>query len=809
VKSLKVLTLSAGVAALIAACGGSGGGGGSPPSPAPAEPAAVSVQVLSSAPQYVSGGDALVAVDAAADDQAQLTLWLNGEPATLKRPSASVTNTRVQGLLTGLLDGDNQLEVRHASRGKVAELTLRNYPITGPMFSGPQQEPFVCSVVTELGKEPLVDTTDDKYFAVKDGNGAVLGYSRNCSIDSYVSYYYMPQGKNHHNDYKPMPTDGSRPADMGTTTLLDGRTVDFVVRWERGTINRFIYQYVMLAPLGEDPDQPPDTSLWNGRLVYHFHGGVGFGHYQGGPDRRAGLVDAIGKGYAMAYSTGTRTGEHYNLVVGGETALMTKEGFIERYGVPSYTVGLGASGGGIQQYLYPQNHPGLLDAAIAQQPYPDMVGQIPHVGDCELLEYYMDVTDRANTKWLTIKNRSWLVGMNAEETVLSPYKQFESIINNVPNGPRVSFASGSTECREAWQGLTAGAMNPKFDADDIIGRGAQDGRMDISRFNLEGFSHFDDVRNVYGVGSDGYPRSTWDNVGVQYGLQAMKDGHISQQEFLDLNLRIGGWKQASEMVTEGFPFNGTSGPEQLRAATEPGYFDPWSARNMNRWDPATPKTPAPRTHASLEAIQAMYESGLVFFGKTDIPTIDWHPYLERRLDMHNVHQSFAIRKRIRAAMGNSDHQVIWFTDTPLSDDDDNDFDQVPMALEVMDEWIAQIRANPDRGVAANRPSRAVDSCFDVNGQPIAAGASVWDGIVDNRPAGACTLKFPTYRTSRIVAGAPLEGGIFKCALKSVDQAVTDGTYGSWTPTSTQIATLKNIFPEGVCDYSRPDQGKPS
>lgn len=39
-----------------------------------------------------------------------------------------------------------------------------------------------------------------------------------------------------------------------------------------------------------------------------------------------------------------------------------------------------------------------------------------------------------------------------------------------------------------------------------------------------------------------------------------------------------------------------------------------------------------------------------------------------------------------------------------------------------------------------------------------------------------TQAFPMYGTSRIVAGGPVEGGIFKCALKPVDAALTDGTY---------------------------------
>jgi len=757
--------------------------------PSEKKPEPITLRVLSSQPQYVSGGNARIAVIAPPSEQDKLELWLNGAKVT---PKLVASATKLEGVLSGLLLGKNELEVRHSVRGKVDALTLTNYPITGPMFAGPKQEPFVCSVTSELGKEPLVDTTDTKYFAVHDAAGATIGYSRSCSIDSYVEYLYMPIGGTRVQDYLPLPSDGSRPANMAKTKLMDGREVDFIIRIERGTINRFIYQYVMLAPFGEDPSKP-DLSLWNQRLIYHFQGGVGFGHYQGGPDKRVALPSALGKGYAVAYSTGNRTGEHYDLILGGETALMTKEGFVKRYGVPLYTVGLGASGGAIQQYIYPQNHPGLIDAAVAQQSYPDMVGQIPHIGDCELLEYYMDVTDRLNTKWQTTKNRTWLVGLNAEDSVPNPFYALRGTLAAL--GFPVSMAPGSTECRKAWMGLTAGAMNPKYDADDI-GKRAQ-GRMNLAAFGLVPFSHFDDVRNVYGVGADGYPRSTWDNVGVQYGLQSMKDGKITAAEFLDLNFKVGGWKQLSEMVEEGFPYNGTDAAEQAKIGRDPRYFDPWGSRNMNQWNPAVPSIPAPRTHGDPDAIKAVLASGLVFTGKTDIPTIDWHPYLEQKLDMHNVHQAFAVRKRIRAKQGNSDNQVIWFTETRGAA---TQFDQVPMALAVVEEWMQNLRNNSSLGVAKNRPAQAVDSCFDKDGVVMASGEHVWDGILDSQAKGTCTQAFPMYSTSRIVAGAPLEGGVFKCRLKSVSAAITDGTYGSWKPTLSEIQKLQAIFPEGVCDY---------
>jgi hypothetical protein len=190
--------------------------------------------------------------------------------------------------------------------------------------------------------------------------------------------------------FKPLPAGRGRPADLARTTLLDGRTVDYVVRRERGTINRFIYSFAMLAPLGEGPAGEPDTSLWNRRLVYTFDGGVAIGRNQGTPGGSALYDIGLRRGYAIVHSSGTRTSTHYNLELGGETALMTKEEFVERYGLPLYTVGVGGSGGGIQQYVYGQNHPGLLDAGIPQYSYPDMVTQTIHIGDCELLEYYMD-----------------------------------------------------------------------------------------------------------------------------------------------------------------------------------------------------------------------------------------------------------------------------------------------------------------------------------------------------------------------------------------------------------------------------------
>jgi hypothetical protein len=349
---------------------------------------------------------------------------------------------------------------------------------------------------------------------------------------------------------------------------------------------------------------------------------------------------------------------------------------------------------------------------------------------------------------------------------------------------------------KAWRGTQPLVMNP------LLGRVPNSEnyvpQSDIAAIE---WTHFGDARNIYGVGADNYARQTWDNVGVQYGLKSMKNGEITPTEFLDLNFKVGGWKQPRDMVQEGFPFLPGITPAMLLA--NPALFDPWSRRNMNLAPAAD--VPAPRTEGNLEAMRAAYTSGLVFGGNMPLPTIDTRPYLERELDMHNAHQSFAVRKRMLQKMGNADHQVIWFTDTlPGGTAADKNF----VAVDVMDRWMANIREKPWLGIARNRPAEAVDSCFKADGTLMHSGPNVWDGILDDKPKGACTLAFPLFGTSRIVAGAPFEGGIYKCALKSVDTAVADGTYAPWLPDDASIAKLKQTHPQGVCDYSKPDQGRP-
>ena len=381
-----------------------------------------------------------------------------------------------------------------------------------------------------------------------------------------------------------------------------------------------------------------------------------------------------------------------------------------------------------------------------------MVTQTIHVGDCELLERYMDLTDEGNPKWANWENREWLEGLNSSATFPNPWAGVGAV--------------GSSECVNGWRGLTPLAMNPLF---GTAGAGTE--RMDPAVMAAVHWTHWEDVRNVYGVGPDGYARQTWDNVGVQYGLKALTDGNITPAEFLHLNATVGSWKDPGEMVQESLPF-------------VPGTADRWSLRNQRTGDPA------PRRAGSIPAMNAAYREGLYFDGDIDIPTIDWRPYLEEMLDMHNSHQSFASRQRMLDHDGRASNQVIWFSQPGD--------DRTQEAFAVMDEWL----------LSDHRPDDATDRCFTAAGVEIARGSRVWDGILNSRPDGVCTTAFPIHSTSRIVAGGPLRGGVYKCALQSVSKGIARGLYGSWKPTAAERARLEQIFPTGVCDYTKDDVGRP-
>jgi len=64
--------------------------------------------------------------------------------------------------------------------------------------------------------------------------------------------------------------------------------------------------------------------------------------------------------------------------------------------------------------------------------------------------------------------------------------------------------------------------------------------------------------------------------------------------------------------------------------------------------------------------------------------------------------------------------------------------------------------------------------------------------------------FPVAANPRLVAGSPLTQDRLKCELKPIDRADYRVALSD-----AQLGTLREMFPAGVCDYSRPGVGKRS
>lgn len=740
------------------------------------------------------------------------------------------------------------------------------------------QEPFLCTTEFNMLGQPIVDNQDMEGTPVypEDAGGnpdrtqEPIGWSKNCQADTVVEYGYRDTS----GAVKSLPIGTTTlPADIAMIPVSELRGTDqmdlggvteipFIYRYERGTLpqNRFVYSIAMLAPFSEvsDPASGASTDLWNGRLLFFFGGGVAIGHSQGGlsgTDSQS--YEALRLGHAVVYSSGTRMNVHYNLMLAARTAVELKGLFVEEYGDPVYTVGIGASGGSIQQFHLAQNDPDVLDALIPMYSYPDMTTQTIHVGDCEMLEYYMDVTDGSNPRWADWDDRQIIQGMHTIEGFTSSW---QARAGN----------SGSSECIEGWRGLTPLVLNPTFPAPDKLGDVIgpfvdeitdkaiaklmdpnapavyPDDFPDLGRVlrtyedpsQWVEWTHWEDTAEVYGVGDDGFARVPWDNVGVQYGLRAVAQGQITPAEFLKLNAEIGSWTDTADMVPEDCDMIGAlAGSDFALLGSIVGLCsgndaDWYSSGNMRLGLDANGV--APRHEGDIVAMQNAYSSGLVFSGNTarDIPILETRPYLEDELNMHNSQQSFVIRDRIRAAQGDDANHVIWFQDARPSMSDAAESDYVSRMLVTMDDWMANVMANPSSSAADNRPNAAVDSCFATDGSLIAAGNGVWDGAEQMILTGAgawkgtapdtvtdpdtgseitlgeCTKVFPLYSTSRVVAGGPLAENIYKCQLKPVARAIADGDYGDWEPSASEVTRLEEIFADGVCDYSVMGVGMP-
>ncbi len=699
----------------------------------------VEIQVLSSKPYLVSGETALVQISGPLRRVLpQVNVLVNGKRVTA---SFKRVQNNLIGLVTTLHQGENEIAVAAPDGVILNRLRVTDYPITGPMISGPQQEPFICQT---------------QQFVLPDGTNLPPASEPECSVKTVVQYVYMSTTSE---TFVPLTNTTSLPSDVASTTTLDGVTVPYVVRVEIGTIDRSIYQIAIL----NDPTTQPNPTVndppkgWNKKLIWSHGGGCPPGWYIQGSTTGVVLDDQhLSEGFALASTSFNAPDQVCSAVKSGEATSMTKARFIERFGVPTYTMSIGCSGGSYDSELLADAHPGLFDGIVISCIFPDPNSIAISGMDARLLvNYYTNTAPGALT--------------NAQILAVAGFAEFAQIptaavtadrtdpIQNRPPIPGVSPYYATSPTGADWDPDVPASL--RYDP-TTNPHGA---RPDI----------WDENHNIYGIDRrTGFALRPYDNTGIQYGLAALNSGAITKSQFLDLNENIGGFDIDDNYIPQ-------------RTVGDPG------------------------------AIRRAYEGDLNLSGGGGLKStaiLGWNQIysdLDPNGEYHLHYHMFEMRARIEQANGNTDNVVLWsaglpfsalFTPTPTDTLYGN-----TLALQTtlaMDSWLTNVAADTSRRtlaakVADDKPDSLRDGCWiePSSGAPNFLAEKQFYG---GPGTSTCNSAFPAFSWPRHVAGMPLVNNILKCDLKPIDQRDYAVRF-----TRAETARLESIFRGGVCDWSRP------
>jgi uncharacterized tannase-like protein DUF6351 len=732
------------------------------------------VRTLSNRADLISGGDALVEVRVPITVPLnKVTLSLNGTDVTAAFEVNEAART-MRGVLTGLLNGENEFVADSNGLGTGrprATLRIINHPIGGPVLLGSQTTPWICATptpVAQSGNTPASNASGLTTFAI----------DAQCNIATEYKLFYRtttpgcssalpdpspPAAPPANNCFKPYNPASPPPADLAMTTTTTGLTVPYIVRVERGTINRGIYDIVVLF----DPTKPwsalAPQPQWNGKVVYTFGASTGQPRLQFRTEQNWADDAALSRGFMVVDNSLTDSLYNSNRVLVSETVMMMKEHIVDTYGEIVYTLGNGCSGGSIQQNTTASIFPGLLDGIQPSCDYPDSITTGLEVTDCVLL-----VNAYVTPEWLALMAGLTQDQINAKKTAINGHLDHRGCqswnnafgFNNKPgNYVPVLVINNTTGALAPVGAPRNNCLLPAALVYDPVTNptGTRCGDPDLSKA-------------VWGTTAGIAPGSTralstGDNVGIQYGLKALLAGAITPEEFVTLNEKIGG----------------VDADSNRRAA---------------------------RSTADLPALDIAYRAGIVASGANlgKLPILDSRGFDEQGI--HYIWRSFAERARIDADNnGNHGNQVMWRYGTGLLPATAAQVAAVTLqSFLTMDTWLSNLTLSAPKEtlnsvrtqdeVIAAKPAAAHDLCY------LTGDTNFTTPITDMAVCDA-DPRLVKHASPRQVAGGPLAENILKCQLKPLDPT----EYAPAVLTAGQLARLAAVFPGGVCDWSKPGIGQ--
>ena len=665
------------------------------------------LQVLSGPAQYVTGGDARIAVTAPPEAHSRLVFLLNGQTIT---PAMVSRGAQVESVVSGLRLGANTLLVRYTGaqgQSVTGAIQLTNHLVTGPVFSGPQLKPFECRTV-------------------QSGLGAPL--DAQCSAATRFDYFYRSTA----GALAPLPNPtGPRPSELARTTTSDGRDVPFIVRVESGTINRSIYRIAVLDdpqaagalnPAALNPAALNPAALnpaawnpaiwnpagWNRKLIFTIGESTGAQYHQGVnqvTDVLGNTAAALGlaSGHALIISTQHVNKLNPNDVLSAEGLMMLKEHFIEAYGVPRWVMGYGGSGGAIQQMLIAQNYPGLLNGILPNAAFPDVFGTAQAVTDCRLL------------------NRHFLANP-ASDAVRKAFEGFaKGTCNNWDRG------NGDVILATGGPGGDCGLLDRSLVYDPLTNpHGARCTVQDV---------------NANSLGRDpatGFALRPLDNSGLQYGLLALRQGRVTTTQFLDVNQAVGGYDIDGNRVAQRTVADAAvlaRAYENGRVVQGGGGLATLPIMHARVWAEI-----AGDIHTAYDDVQIRAKL-LRANGRADNQVVWVLPHPQLPLLLGGTAADVA---RLTALLNSV----------------------LAQQFVLMSAWLDALAADPaphtaDK-VARLKPAPAADACWDLAGNRLAD--------VPALTGGTCNALYAKGVSPRIAAGAPVADDVLKCQLKAVNDA---------------------------------------
>jgi hypothetical protein len=652
----------------------------------------VRIVVLSTRADLVSGGEALVQVLLPPGANASSTR-LNVDGRDVSGEFSMRSNGKFEGLVTGLANGPNVLTAQLPD-GYGARLRIVNHPIGGPIFSGPQIQPWLCQTGA---KDPQCDQAPSYAYSYLPAGTSSSGQGgAGASASSFAPY--DPQN--------PPPA----PA-IATTTTTDGVTVPFIVRQETGYIDRDQYSIATLYQPGKPWEPWNPQRQYNGRLVIT-HGASCDTTYGTGSAPSVTDAKILGGGFIVMSTALDNAGHNCSLLTEAESLVMAKEHVIDHYGEIKWTIGSGCSGGSLVQQQVANAYPGLYQGITPQCSFTDAWSSSMEYEDYYMLLNYFKTKDQLD-----------LFGPT----------QIQAIIQHPNPANPVTFTTAipnsGLPTRSCPDVPSSDVFNPQTNPHGV-------------RCTLEDY-----MVNMFGRDSNtGYANLPFSNRGIQYGLDALRTGAITPQQFADLNAHVGG-------------------------LDDNGAFS------------------AARVEGSDVAMQRVYTDGGVDTASNlnDVAIIDL-----RGPDpgaFHDVYRTYAMRDRLLRNFGTAANQVLWQGAVPLL----GDSTFADAAVYAEDGWLAKVNAD-HRNVALSqkiiqdKPDTVTDRCTDGSGTDV--------------PAATCQTVVQAYGTPRFGADEPKTDDVLKCQLKPLDRSSYPVAF-----TDAQWQEIEQAFPTGVCDYSKAGIGQ--